>query len=55
LEVATLPGGVTPSTNTGGFAIVADIVGTLISFHLACIPKVRVTSYPVLHSLHDPD
>ena len=45
LEVATLPDGVTPSTNTGGFAIVADIVGVLMSFHLACFIKIRVTSY----------
>jgi hypothetical protein len=40
LEAAALSASGEGLGNTAGFAIVADIVGALISFHLACIsPK----------------
>ena len=45
LEEAVFSDGLTDSTNTGGFAIVADIVGAPMSFHLACIIKICVTPY----------
>ena len=44
-EAAAFSDGLTDSTNTGGLAMVADIVGALMSFHLACIIKIRVTPY----------
>jgi hypothetical protein len=44
LEVAAFSDSETGSTNTGGFAIVADIVGALMS-SLGLLSKVRVTPY----------
>ena len=45
LEAAAFSDSLTDSTNTVGFAIAADIVGALMSFHLACIIKVCVMPY----------
>jgi len=45
LEAAAFSESLTDSTNAGGFATVADIVGALMSFRLACIIKIHVTPY----------
>jgi hypothetical protein len=45
LEAAAFSDSETDSTNTGCFVIVADIVGALMSFHLACISKFCVMPY----------
>ena len=45
LEAAAFSDSVPGLGNIAGLAIVADIVGALMSFHLACIIKVCVMPY----------
>jgi hypothetical protein len=52
LEAAAFSDSVPGFAKMAGFAIVADIVGALTSFHLACVSERSRNALSVLHSLH---